>query len=214
MPSKYQQDYKKTRAYAQKICNDPNMSEQLKDIYRALESRYVHEGITIDPTFYQDLSDESVAKFTNIETGRPYNLAYFIIMRMYYFRDRFEKILPYGMILTHFFKNIKANIENHPFGDRYILVPRKMSFLKAKKPKQPPPKRTKSLGKSKRAQLPSSSSSKSTSSDNEDLSSTKLSPRSFYKALPIRENMLDDQKETRGMFKNMARALHKFAMML
>ncbi|GJZ08533.1 hypothetical protein Tco_0542816 [Tanacetum coccineum] len=38
MPSGYQQDYKKTRAYAPKIYNDPNMSDTLRDIYRTLES--------------------------------------------------------------------------------------------------------------------------------------------------------------------------------
>ncbi|GJW85890.1 hypothetical protein Tco_0159035 [Tanacetum coccineum] len=66
MPSEYQQDYKKTRAYALKIYNDPNISDELRDIYRTLESRYVHEGRTIDPSFYNDLSDDSVAKFTII----------------------------------------------------------------------------------------------------------------------------------------------------
>ncbi|GJX73099.1 hypothetical protein Tco_0311694 [Tanacetum coccineum] len=66
MPSEYQQDYKKTRAYAPKIYNDPNISDELRDIHRTLESRYVHEGRTIDPSFYNNLSDESVAKFTTI----------------------------------------------------------------------------------------------------------------------------------------------------
>ncbi|GKE19397.1 hypothetical protein Tco_1426974 [Tanacetum coccineum] len=66
MPSEYQQDYKKTRAYAPKIYNDPNMSDTLRDIYRTLESRYVHKGRTIDTSFYNDLSDDSVAKFTAI----------------------------------------------------------------------------------------------------------------------------------------------------
>ncbi|GJV96090.1 hypothetical protein Tco_1547667 [Tanacetum coccineum] len=66
MPREYQQDYKKTRAYAPKIYNDPNMTNELKYVYRALESRYDHEGRTIDPSFYQDLNDESLAKFTNI----------------------------------------------------------------------------------------------------------------------------------------------------
>ncbi|GJR01063.1 hypothetical protein Tco_0524047 [Tanacetum coccineum] len=66
MPSEYQQDYKKTRTYAPKIYNDPNMPDALKDIYRTLESRYVHKGRTIDPSFYNDLSDDSVAKFTAI----------------------------------------------------------------------------------------------------------------------------------------------------
>ncbi|GKC89731.1 hypothetical protein Tco_1150380 [Tanacetum coccineum] len=61
MPSEYQQDYTKTRAYALKIFNDPNMSDELRDIYRTLESRYFHERKTID-----DLSDDSVAKFTAI----------------------------------------------------------------------------------------------------------------------------------------------------
>nr|GEV04821.1 DNA-directed DNA polymerase [Tanacetum cinerariifolium] len=67
MPSEYQQDYKKTRAYAPKIYNDPNMSDAFRDIYRTLESRYVHKGRTIDPSFYNDLNDDSVAKFTAIE---------------------------------------------------------------------------------------------------------------------------------------------------
>ncbi|GKB88124.1 hypothetical protein Tco_0960396 [Tanacetum coccineum] len=66
MPSEYQQDYKKTRAYAPKIYNDPNMCNALRDIYKTLESRYVHEGRTIDPSFYNDLNDDSVAKFTAI----------------------------------------------------------------------------------------------------------------------------------------------------
>ncbi|GJW02890.1 hypothetical protein Tco_1561746, partial [Tanacetum coccineum] len=66
MPSEYQQDYKKTRAYALKFYNDPNMSDALRDIYRTLESKYFHEGRTIDPSFYNDFSDDSVAKFTVI----------------------------------------------------------------------------------------------------------------------------------------------------
>ncbi|GJR47626.1 hypothetical protein Tco_1315729 [Tanacetum coccineum] len=66
MPSEYQQDYKKTHAYALKIYNDPNMSDEHRDIYRTLASRYVHEGRTIDSSFYNDLSDDLVAKFTAI----------------------------------------------------------------------------------------------------------------------------------------------------
>nr|GEU86755.1 retrovirus-related Pol polyprotein from transposon TNT 1-94 [Tanacetum cinerariifolium] len=66
MPSEYQQDYKKTCDYATQIYNDPNMMKELRDIYRKLESRYVHEGRTIDPSFYRDLSDDSLAKFTAI----------------------------------------------------------------------------------------------------------------------------------------------------
>nr|GEW49730.1 retrovirus-related Pol polyprotein from transposon TNT 1-94 [Tanacetum cinerariifolium] len=66
MPSEYQQDYNKTRAYAPKIYNDSYMSDTLRDTYRTLESRYVHEGRTIDPSFYNDLNDDSVAKLTAI----------------------------------------------------------------------------------------------------------------------------------------------------
>ncbi|GJW46263.1 hypothetical protein Tco_0077909 [Tanacetum coccineum] len=84
-----------------------------------------------------------------LENGQPFNLAYFIIRRMYYFRDRQDKVLPYDLILTRLFKNLKANMGDHPFDERYILVPRKMSSLKAKQPKKPPPKRTRNLGKSK-----------------------------------------------------------------
>nr|GEZ25393.1 uncharacterized mitochondrial protein AtMg00810-like [Tanacetum cinerariifolium] len=66
MPSEYQQDYKKTRAHALKIYNDPNMSDTLRDIYSTLESRYVHEGRTIGPSFYNDLNDDSGARFIAI----------------------------------------------------------------------------------------------------------------------------------------------------
>ncbi|GKD24693.1 hypothetical protein Tco_1230907 [Tanacetum coccineum] len=134
MSSEYQQDYKKTRDYAPKIYNDPNMTEELKDIYRALESRYVHEGRTIDPSFYRDLSDDSVAKFTNIG---------------------FDCLLSL----------------NEKF------CPRKMYSLKAKQPKKPPLKRTRNVGKSKRVELTTLSSTESPPSDNGDLPST--SPRSY-----------------------------------
>ncbi|GJZ01827.1 hypothetical protein Tco_0519788 [Tanacetum coccineum] len=192
MPSEYQQDYKKTRAYAPKIYNDPNMSDTLRDIYRTLESRYVHEGRTIDPSFYNDLSDDSVAKFTAIGFDcllsldeqicprQPFNLAYFIIRRMYFFRDRRAKVLPYGMILAGLFKNLKANMVQGSFDEHYKLVPRKMSSLKAKQPKRPPPKRTRNVGK----------------------------------ALKDDPNMSKEQKEIRGMFKILDRALYNFARML
>ncbi|GJR85514.1 hypothetical protein Tco_0209525 [Tanacetum coccineum] len=42
------------------------MPDSLRDIYRTSESRYVYEGRTINPSFYNDLSDDSVAKFTAI----------------------------------------------------------------------------------------------------------------------------------------------------
>ncbi|GJZ80272.1 hypothetical protein Tco_0645266, partial [Tanacetum coccineum] len=149
-----------------------------------------------------------------LENGQPFNLAYSIIRRMYYFRDRRDKVLPYGIILSRLFKNLKANMADHPFDKCYILVPRKMLSLKAKQPKNPPPKRTRSVGKSKRAQLITSSSFDSPPSDNGDLPRTKLSPRSYSRALPNRANMSQDQREKRGMFKNLSRALHKFAKML
>ncbi|GJZ42287.1 hypothetical protein Tco_0589173 [Tanacetum coccineum] len=95
-------------------------------------------------------------------------------------------------------------MENHPFDDRYTLVPRRMSSLRAKQLRKPPHKKLRNVGKSKRAQLPSSSPSESSPSDNEDLPSTKLLPISYNIALPAHENISDEQRETRGMFKNMA----------
>ncbi|GJY04889.1 hypothetical protein Tco_0370829 [Tanacetum coccineum] len=70
----------------------------------------------------------------------------------------------------------------HPFDECYKLVPRKIPSLKAKQPKKPPPKRAKNVGKSKRPQLTTSSSTESPPSNNGDLPSTKLSPSSacFY----------------------------------
>ncbi|GJS43667.1 hypothetical protein Tco_0568710 [Tanacetum coccineum] len=133
---------------------------------------------------------------------------------MDFVRDRVDKVLPYGMILTRLFKNLKATKEDHPFDERYILVARKISSLKAKQPKRPAPKKPRNVGKSKRAQFPSSSSSESAPSDNGDLPSIKLSLRSYNRALPTRENMSNEQSNTRGVFNNMARALHNFAKQL
>nr|GEW37754.1 reverse transcriptase domain-containing protein [Tanacetum cinerariifolium] len=161
MPSEYQQDYKKTRAYAPKIYNDTNMSDALRDIYRTLESRYVHEGRTIDTSFYNDLSDDSVAKFIAIG---------------------FDCLLAL---------------------DEQIC-PRKMSSLKVKQPKKPPLKRTRNVGKSKQTQLSTSSSIESPPLDNGDFPSIKLSPRSDSRGLKDDLNMSKEQRETRGMFKNLA----------
>ncbi|GKA72531.1 hypothetical protein Tco_0778747 [Tanacetum coccineum] len=185
MPSEYQQDYKKTHAYVPKIYNDPNMTEELRDIYRALESRYLHEGTTIDPSFYRDLSDDSVAKFTNIGFDCLLSLDEQICpRRMYFFKHRRDKLLPYDMILTRLFKNLKANMADHLFDERYALLPRKMSSFKAKQHKKPPPKRTRNVGKS------------------------------YSRALPPDPIISKEQKETRGIFKNLGRALHEFEKML
>nr|GEU31440.1 Gag-Pol polyprotein [Tanacetum cinerariifolium] len=226
-------------------------------IYRTLESRYVYEGRTINPSFYNDLTDQwpslppcfdcllsldeqicprpcelvirenvysaignrdhTQAVFALmywLENRQPFNLAYFIIKRMYFFRDRRDKVLPYGMILTHLFKNLKANMAQGSFDERYKLVPKKMSSLKAKQPKRPPPKRNRNVGKSKRTQLTTSSSTESQPSDNGDLPSTKLSPRSYSRSLKDDPNMSKEKRETRGMFKNLGRALHHFARLL
>ncbi|GKF13960.1 hypothetical protein Tco_0055422, partial [Tanacetum coccineum] len=145
---------------------------------------------------------------------QPFNLAYFIIRRMYFFRDRRDKVLPYGIILTRLFKNLKANMAQGSFDERYKLVPRKMSSLKAKQPKKPPPKRTRNVEKSKRTQVTTLSSTELPPSDNKDLPSTKLSPRSYHRALKEDPNMSKEQRETRGMFKNLGRALHNFERML
>ncbi|GKB91657.1 hypothetical protein Tco_0963929, partial [Tanacetum coccineum] len=149
-----------------------------------------------------------------LENRQPFNLAYYIIRRMYFFRDRRDKVLPYGMILTRLFKNLKANMAQGSFNERYKLVHRKMSSLKAKQPKKPPPKRTRNVGKSKQTQLSTSSSTESPPSNNRDLPSTKLSPRSYSRDLKDDPNMSKEQREIRGMFKNLGRALHNFARLL
>ncbi|GJU50013.1 hypothetical protein Tco_1219568 [Tanacetum coccineum] len=152
--------------------------------------------------------------FYCLETRQPFNLTYFIIRRMYIFRDQKDKVLPYGMILTRLFRNLKEIMAEHPFDERYKFVPRKMSSLKAKQPKKPPPKRTRNVRKSKRTQLSTSSSTESSPSHNRDFPSTKLSPRSYSRALKDDPNMSKEQRETRGMFKNLGRALHNYTRML
>ncbi|GKE86900.1 hypothetical protein Tco_1560642 [Tanacetum coccineum] len=137
----------------------------------------------------------------SLENRQPFNLAYFIVRRMYFFRDRQDKVLPYGIILTRLFENLKENMIQGSFDERYKLVPRKMSSLKEKQHKKPPPKRTRNVGKSKRTKLTTSFSTESPPSDNGDFPSTKLSPRSYHRSLKDDPNMSKEQRETRGMFK-------------
>nr|GEZ77729.1 hypothetical protein [Tanacetum cinerariifolium] len=286
MPSEYQEDYKKTRAYALKIYNDPNMSNELRDIYRTLESRYVHKWRTIVSSFYNDLSDDSVAKFTAIgiyiysdawglyelnkalEQIEPYNsrlLAIDDIKNLIPRRTDHEKVDKEGniihklpnqiktneffnhlrpcelvirenvyfaignrdhtqvvialiqsstIIITRLFKNLKANMAEHPFDERYKLVPTKISSLKIKQPKKPPSKRATNVKKSERTQLSTSSLTESPPSDNKDLPITKLSLKSYIRALKDDPNRSKEQRETREMFKNLGRALHNFARIL
>ncbi|GJT51868.1 hypothetical protein Tco_0978025 [Tanacetum coccineum] len=112
MPSENQQDYEKTLAYTPKIYNDPNMFEELKTIYKAIENRYVHEGRTIDPTFNQELNDESLAKFTNIGFDCLLSLDEQICPR---FIIEFYKTLRLDRNLNDNHLFIKFDINGHPF---------------------------------------------------------------------------------------------------
>nr|GEV28473.1 retrovirus-related Pol polyprotein from transposon TNT 1-94 [Tanacetum cinerariifolium] len=242
MPSEYQQDYKKTRAYALKNYNDPNMSDALSNIYRTLESRYVHEWRTINISFYNDLSDDSVAKFTAIgiyiysdawgldelektlEKIKPYNSrlpALDDIQNLIYRRIVHEKIdkerntihkLPNHIETNELFNHLRpynpSTLPTSSLGEctsletertKFYLM--EMSFLKAKQPKKPPPKRTRNVGKSKRTQLSTSSSTESPASDNGEFPSTKLSPWSYSGALKDDPNMSKEQRRQEGCSK-------------
>ncbi|GJZ22276.1 hypothetical protein Tco_0559315 [Tanacetum coccineum] len=65
--------------------------EVVKRIFRTLESRYIHEGRTIDPSFYNDLSDDSVAKFTAIGI-----CIYFDAWVLDELEKTLEKVKPYN----------------------------------------------------------------------------------------------------------------------
>nr|GEZ93176.1 hypothetical protein [Tanacetum cinerariifolium] len=221
------------------------MSDILRDIYRTLESRYVHKGKTIDLSFYNDLSDDSLAKFTAIgldelektlEHIKPYNLrlpALDDIQNLIHRRTVYEKTDKEGNTIYKLPNQIETNElfdhlrpcelfirENVYFviGNKdhtqAVIALMKKSSLKAKQPKRPPPKRTRNVGKSKHTQLSTLSSTESPPSDNEDFLSTKILPRSYHRALKDDPNMSKEQRETSGMFTNLARALYNFARML
>nr|GEW74559.1 retrovirus-related Pol polyprotein from transposon TNT 1-94 [Tanacetum cinerariifolium] len=183
-----------------------NQSKYIKEMLKKFgleDSKPTKMPMTTEIKLTKDDEADSVDSSKYRETNQPFNLAYFIIRRMYFFRDRRDKVLPYGMILTRLFKNLKANMVQGSFDECYKLIPRKMSLLKAKQPKTSPPKRTRNVGKSKRTQLSSLSSIESSPSDNEDLTSTKISLRSYSRALKDDPNMSKEQRETKGMFKNL-----------
>ncbi|GKB28753.1 retrovirus-related pol polyprotein from transposon TNT 1-94 [Tanacetum coccineum] len=171
------------------------------------------EADSVDSTKYRD----HFAKLTSLPNQGI--CLYYDAWSLDQLERTLEKIPPYNLTLPSL-EDIRneihrrATIEDHLFDERYILVPRKMPSLKAKQPKKPPPKKTRNIGKYKRAQLTSTSSSELASSDNRDLPSTKLFLRSYSKALAAHANMSDDQRETRGMFKNLGRELHNFTRQL
>nr|GEW30577.1 callose synthase 9 [Tanacetum cinerariifolium] len=209
MPSEYQQDYKKTLVYAPKIYNDPNMTEQLNDIYRALESRNLNTNhFHIQFVINNRLFNLSLEQFAELTSHPNQGICFYSdAWGLDELEKNLEQVPPHNSTLPAL-DDIRNLIH------RRTIHEKKMSSLKAKKLKKPPPRRTRNVRKSKGAQLTTSSSSDSPPSDNGDLPSTKLSPRSYSKALPNRTNMSHDQRETRGMLKNLARALHKFAKML
>ncbi|GKF05660.1 hypothetical protein Tco_0036328, partial [Tanacetum coccineum] len=204
----------KTIAYAPKINHDRNMSEELKEIYKALEKRYVHEGRTIDTTLYQDMTQESLEKFNRIGFECLLNLDEEICPR----ENAYVAIGNRDHVQSSIALMLYCLEVGRPYNLTYFIV-RKWTTLEiemikfyhmAKQPKRPPPKKSRNVGKSNRAQFPSSSSSESAPSDNGDLPSTKLTPRSYHRALPTHTKMSNDQREIRGMFKNMARVMHNF----
>nr|GEU51991.1 retrotransposon protein [Tanacetum cinerariifolium] len=149
------------------------------------EEEAIRKNIKIVNTNNEEDESIEVDEIVNIKESKNHpidqvkrNLNQRTLRGMYLFRVRQDKVLPYGMILTCLLKNLKENMEQWSFDERYELIPRKISSLKVKQTKRPLPKRTRNVGKSKQTQLTTSSSTESLPSDNEDLPSTKLSPRS------------------------------------
>nr|GEY42117.1 hypothetical protein [Tanacetum cinerariifolium] len=212
------------------------MSDALRDIYRTLESRYVHEGRTINISFYNDLSDDSVAKFTTIgiyiysdawgldelektlEQIKPYNSrlpALDDIQNLIHRRIVHEKIdkerntihkLPNHIETNELFNHLRpynpSTLPTSSLGECTSLETERTKFyLMAKQPKKPPPKRTRNVGKSKRTQLSTSSSTESPASDNGEFPSTELSPWSYSGALKDDPNMSKEQRRQEGCSK-------------
>ncbi|GJY56490.1 hypothetical protein Tco_0455605 [Tanacetum coccineum] len=219
------------------------MSDSLRDIYRALESRYFHEGRTIDTSFYNDLSDDSVAKFTAIGFNCLLSLDEQICPRFIFEFYKtlklktLEKIEPYNLRLPALDdirnlihrRTVHENIDKE--GNTIYKLPNQIETSELFDHLRPcelvirenvysaignrdHTQAENVLTKGKITQLTISSSTESPPSDNEDLPSTKLSPRSYHRALKDDPNMSKEQRETRGMFKNLDRALHNFARML
>ncbi|GJZ28515.1 hypothetical protein Tco_0573162 [Tanacetum coccineum] len=169
------------------------MSDSLRDIYRALESRYVHEGRTIDPSFYNDLSDDSVARFTAIGFDCLLSLDEQICPRFIF---KFYKTKLERDSNNHF--SIQFIINNHHFNLSlaqiaeltHLLTKAFASTLMPRKIDNP-------------STLPTSSSEGCTSLGIDETKALKDDP-----------NMSKKQRETRGMFKNLGWALHNIARML
>ncbi|GJY28547.1 hypothetical protein Tco_0404314 [Tanacetum coccineum] len=98
------------------------MSKPLKDTYRALETRYVHEGRTIDQSFYQDLADDFIAKFTNIGFDCILSLNEEICHR---FIMEFYKTFQLDRDQTNNHLHIQFEINQHPFNislEQFVML--------------------------------------------------------------------------------------------
>ncbi|GJV02034.1 hypothetical protein Tco_1335603 [Tanacetum coccineum] len=81
-------------------------SEDLVLLIKIVENRLISLDLSRLATTLNRL--ERSIQIGIYNNGQRFNLAYFIARRMTYFRDRKDKILPYGMILTRLFRNLKA----------------------------------------------------------------------------------------------------------
>ncbi|GJX12728.1 hypothetical protein Tco_0204486 [Tanacetum coccineum] len=154
----------------------------IDDIRNLIHRRTIHEKV--------DKEGNTIYKLPNqIETSKLFNhlRPYELVIRENVYSAKRNRDHTQGVIALML--NLKANMAEHPFDERYKLVPRKMSPLKEKQSKKPPPKRTRNVGKSKRTQLSTSSSTESPPSDNRDLPSTKLSPSVAQLCKDVEEGM-------------------------
>ena len=137
----------------------------------------------------------------SISTGQPFNLAYYLAKRMADIPIVGTTALPYGMLLTRIFRAVSP-IPPNKRGIKldYNLVDHIFVPLSDKRVFKVKGKRTRS---------PSPSSSSSDMSEDGNLPNSKLAPIDYVQQLPTLSNESEEFKQTKGMWKCMARYMGK-----
>ena len=137
----------------------------------------------------------------SLSTGQPFNLSYYLAKRMANIPLVGTTALPYGMLLTRLFRAVSPIPPNsRGISLSYDLIPHTFVPISAKRVYK---------NKGKRTRSPTPPSSSSEMSEDDSLPNSKLDPFEYLNQLPTLPNESEEFKQTKGMWKCMARYLRK-----
>ncbi|GKA39064.1 hypothetical protein Tco_0731615 [Tanacetum coccineum] len=105
-------DYKRTKEYLPRVHRTRKMDEELRESYRTLEKRLLHEGRT--ENFFCSIDKRNKVKACTaymlyyLTTGRKFNFTSMIIYRMEEVINKCKGPMPFAVLLTRLHNHILA----------------------------------------------------------------------------------------------------------